>query len=129
MPFRDAQTHLRDIQESIDHINEFVAEMDIQAYANDLKTKSAVERQLQILTEAVIRLGDDAERICPGPDWVGFHGMGNILRHGYPSVREKTHGSCISCFRPALVMNVRKGISLTITFENASAPPLFISRS
>ena len=86
MPFRDAQTHLRDIQESIDHINEFVAEMDLQAYANDLKTKSAVERQLQILTEAVIRLGDDAERICPGPDWVGFHGMGNILRHGYHRV-------------------------------------------
>ncbi len=60
--------------------------MDLQAYANDLKTKSAVERQLQILTEAVIRLGDDAERICPGPDWVGFHGMGNILRHGYHRV-------------------------------------------
>ena len=43
----------------------------------------------------------------------------------YPSVREKTHGDCLTCFRPALVMNVRKGISLSITFENASATLVF----
>lgn len=43
----------------------------------------------------------------------------------YPSVREKGHGDCFSCFRPALVMNVRKGISLSITFENAVATPVF----
>ena len=43
----------------------------------------------------------------------------------YPSVREKKHGNCISCFRPALVTNVRRGVSLTITFENASAPSSF----
>jgi hypothetical protein len=44
----------------------------------------------------------------------------------YLSVREKTHGDCITCFRPALVMNVRKGILLTITFENALAVPTFL---
>lgn len=43
----------------------------------------------------------------------------------YPSVREKTHGDCISCFRPALVTNVRRGISLSITFEKAAARPVF----
>ncbi|MGB8771228.1 MAG: RES family NAD+ phosphorylase [Candidatus Korobacteraceae bacterium] len=43
----------------------------------------------------------------------------------YPSVREKGHGDCLSCFRPALVMNVRKGIPLSITFENALAMPVF----
>ena len=86
MPFRDAQTPLRDIQESIDHINEFIGDMDFESYRKDLKTKSAVERQLQILAEAVIRLGDEAEMICPGPDWQGFRGMGNILRHGYHRV-------------------------------------------
>jgi hypothetical protein len=47
----------------------------------------------------------------------------------YPSVREKTHGNCVSCFRPALVINVRKGVSLTVTFENASASPSFVSHS
>jgi len=47
----------------------------------------------------------------------------------YPSVREKTHGGCVSCFRPALVVNVRKGLSVTVTFENASASPVFVTHS
>ena len=40
----------------------------------------------------------------------------------YPSVRHKT-GTCIACFRPALVNNVRKSSEITITFANASATP------
>jgi hypothetical protein len=40
----------------------------------------------------------------------------------YPSVRHKS-GTCIGCFRPALVNNVRKGSSISITFESAFAVP------
>jgi RES domain-containing protein len=40
----------------------------------------------------------------------------------YPSVRHKV-GTCIVCFRPALVNNVRKGSSISIAFENAFANP------
>jgi RES domain-containing protein len=41
----------------------------------------------------------------------------------YPSVRHKV-GTCIVCFRPALVNNVRKGPQVSITFENAFAAPV-----
>jgi RES domain-containing protein len=41
----------------------------------------------------------------------------------YPSVRHKV-GTCIACFRPALLNNVRKGSKISITFENAFAPPV-----
>ena len=64
-------------------------DMDLEAYRNDLKTKSAVERQLQIIAEAAIRLGEEAETICPGPDWRGVRGMGNFLRHEYHKVDDK----------------------------------------
>ena len=52
---------------------------------------------------------------------------GELLEGGsagvvYPSVRHK-RGTCIVCFRPALVNNVRKGSSISITFENALAAP------
>jgi hypothetical protein len=47
-------------------------------------------------------------------------GSGGVL---YPSVRHKA-GTCISCFRPALVNNVRKGPRVSITFKNAFAPPV-----
>lgn len=41
----------------------------------------------------------------------------------YPSVRHDA-GTCIVCFRPALVNNVRKGPEISITFENAFAAPV-----
>jgi uncharacterized protein with HEPN domain len=86
LPFRDAKTHLQGILESIGNIDDFLAGMDYEAYRSDRKTSSAVERELQIITEAAIRLGSDAEELCPGPDWKGFRGMGNILRHEYHRV-------------------------------------------
>ena len=89
MPFRNAQTHFEDILQSIDHIDEFLAKINFEKYQKDQKTRSAVERELQIITEAAIRLGDEAETLCPGPDWKGFRGMGNILRHVYHRVDDQ----------------------------------------
>jgi uncharacterized protein with HEPN domain len=63
--------------------------MDFDVYRGDLKTKSAVERQMQIITEAAVRLGEDGDRLCPGVDWKGFRGMGNILRHVYHRIDDK----------------------------------------
>ena len=40
----------------------------------------------------------------------------------YPSVRH-TVGTCLVCFRPALVNHVRKGLSISISFDNAFASP------
>ena len=89
MPFRANETHLRDIVEGIDRIAAFLADMDFDAYRTDLKTKSAVERQMQVITEAAKRLGHDAETLCPGPDWKGFCRMGDILRHCYHNVDDE----------------------------------------
>jgi uncharacterized protein with HEPN domain len=83
LPFKDSETHFRDLLDGIKLIEEFVAGMDLADYEADVKTRSAVERQLQIITEAAYRLGDEADILCPGPDWKGFMGMGNILRHAY----------------------------------------------
>jgi RES domain len=40
----------------------------------------------------------------------------------YPNVRHKG-GTCIVCFRPALVNDVRQGASISVTFDNAFAFP------
>lgn len=46
----------------------------------------------------------------------------------YPSVRH-SGGTCVACFRPALVGNVRDGALVTLTFPNASRPPkIHVSR-
>jgi uncharacterized protein with HEPN domain len=61
----------------------------LKGYLLDRKTRSAVERELQVITEAAIRLGNEAEVICPGPDWKGFRGMGNVLRQEYHRVDDR----------------------------------------
>lgn len=45
----------------------------------------------------------------------------------YPSVRRST-GTCLVCFRPALVTNVRREGTVTLAFDDSSQPPV-ISRS
>ncbi len=89
MPSRDARAHLRDILESIDHINSYLVDASLEDYLADRKTRSAVERELQIISEAAIRLGGEADTLCPGPDWNDIRGMGNILRHVYHRVDDQ----------------------------------------
>ncbi|MBZ5570183.1 MAG: RES family NAD+ phosphorylase [Acidobacteriia bacterium] len=40
----------------------------------------------------------------------------------HPSVRRKD-GTCLVCFRPALVTNVHRGGSVLITFHEPGSPP------
>lgn len=93
MPFKDTARHLRDILECIDLINEFVRDMDLAAYQRDEKTRSAVERKLQVLTEAVIRLETDDPEAFPEIDWKAYRGMGNFLRHSLTGYRTKSSGT------------------------------------
>ena len=88
MPFRDPELHLQHILASIAYIEDFLGDRDYASYVADLKTKFAVERQLQILTEAAFRLGDEAQVLCPYVDWRGVRGMGNRLRHWYDKVND-----------------------------------------
>ena len=60
--------------------------MDAPAFRADPKTVAAVERKLLVISEAAIRLGDQAETMCPGPPWRNIRGIGNWLRHQYDHV-------------------------------------------
>lgn len=81
--------HLRDMLTAIASIEDFTGDMPLETYKEDAKTKSAVERQLQIITEAAYRLTPEDEQLCPEPDWTAYKGMGNILRHGYHRVDDE----------------------------------------
>ncbi len=86
MPFRDIDRSLRDIADAISFIEEFIGGMGFDAFQQDPKTVAAVERKLQVISEAAIRLGDEAETCCPGPAWRDIRGMGNWLRHQYERI-------------------------------------------
>jgi uncharacterized protein with HEPN domain len=84
--------------------------MDLNAYRSDLKTKSAVERQMQVISEASIRLGNDAKVLAPGPDWQGFRGMGNILRHAYHRIDDELVWNTVKDELPAMKRAIGKAL-------------------
>ncbi len=45
----------------------------------------------------------------------------------YPSVR-RARGTCLACFRPALVTNVRRGLTVVLSFSTYSTPPVVSHR-
>jgi uncharacterized protein with HEPN domain len=102
VPFSDPQRHLHDILEAIEKIGEFVDNMDFAAYQADEKTKAAVERKIQILTEAIIRLGDESPGAYPEIDQKGDRGMGNLLRHSYHRVDDNIVWGTVKEDLPAL---------------------------
>ena len=45
----------------------------------------------------------------------------------YPSVR-RSSGTCLACFRPALVSNVRRGKTYRFTWDGATTPDISVAR-
>ena len=110
LPFRDPERHLCDILESIDRINEFIGDMNFTAYQRDEKTRAAVERKMQILTEAVIRLEMEGPQAYPEIDSKGYRGMGNVLRHPYHRVSDEIVCNTVKDDLPLLRKIVEKAL-------------------
>jgi uncharacterized protein with HEPN domain len=90
LSFRAPAQSLRDILQAIDRIEQHIGGMDSEGFRADIKTIDAVERNLQRMSEAAIRLGDRAEELCPGPPWRDIRGIGNWLRHQYDRIDLET---------------------------------------
>ena len=61
--------------------------LDRQSFAKDLRTIDAVERCLQRITEAVVKIGPERmAQISPQTPVDAVRGLGNVLRHDYDQV-------------------------------------------
>lgn len=83
-------------------IEQFTAGMDFEAFRSHPMAVAAVERKLQIISEAAIRLADEAERLCPGVPWRDIRGIGNQLRHAYERIDLATIWNTVTDDLPAL---------------------------
>ncbi len=84
---RPAQ-RLRDILENIEAIVDFTTDMTLATYVHDRKTRYAVTRALEIISEASRRLPVALKARHPAIDWPGIAAVGNIYRHAYDVVDE-----------------------------------------
>ena len=86
MPSRNPGQRLQDILDNIEAARSFVGQGSYDDLIRDRKTRYAVERALEIISEASRRLPDDLRNRHPKIDWRALAGLGNVYRHDYDTV-------------------------------------------
>ena len=86
MPSSRPAVRFLDILDNIRLIQSYLQGMDCAAFDADSRTRDAVERCLERLSEAAAKLGAQAEELAPGPPWQAVRAFGNVLRHAYDQV-------------------------------------------
>lgn len=111
MPFSEPSLPLADIRDAIAAIEEFTNNMDFDAFRKDPKTIAAVERKLQIISEAAVRLAEHAEAVCPGLPWHNIRGIENWLWHQYDRVDIETVWNTVTGDLPPLKVAVNRALN------------------
>jgi uncharacterized protein with HEPN domain len=87
---RDARAYVWDARKAIGHLRTFVEDRTWDDYRSDLLLRSAVERQFEIIGEALNHLAkvapELADQIEDLPRIVAFR---NLLIHGYATVDDR----------------------------------------
>jgi uncharacterized protein with HEPN domain len=98
---------LEDIENAIEEINSFIPkEMDFDDFQKDIKTRRAVERNIEIIGEAVNRIlrNDDKVKISDARKIVDTR---NRIVHGYDTVSVEVLWSIIKKSLPILLDEIQ----------------------
>ena len=80
---RDTIQFLRDIQQMMIHIQDFVTGMTLDLFITDIKTYFAVVRALEVIGEAAKQVPNEVRERHPDVPWKQMAGMRDHLIHGY----------------------------------------------
>lgn len=106
MPSSRPAVRLLDILDNIRLVQSYTQGMDRVAFEVDRRTRDAVERCLERISEAASKLGPQAEQLAPGPPWQAVRAFGNVLRHAYDQVDPVRLWEIITRDLPTLVSAV-----------------------
>lgn len=96
---------LWDVHAAADRIAGFIVDLDSDGYAADELRRSAVERQLEIVGEALKNLRKaDPETADQIPDIARIIGLRNILAHGYTVIDDAVVWSAAAQRVPELLI-------------------------
>lgn len=101
---REVKKYLFDIREAARRIHAFTAGKTYAHYQADELLESAVERQFEIIGEALSQLCKlDAAAAAQIPDYQRIITFRNILIHGYASIQDRTVWGVIEADLPGLL--------------------------
>ncbi len=100
---REPRAYLWDVREAADAILEFTLGLRLDDYLADRMLRSAVERQFEIIGEALNQLSKVAPEIAARiPDLPQIVAFRNLLIHGYATVDHPTVWETLQSQVPAL---------------------------
>ena len=99
---------IEDILEAIEQAQTFVEDMTIEHYRNDVKTQRAVERCLEIISEASRSIPKRAKERYKEIPWSNIAGIGNILRHDYQNIANQIIWDTVRLHLPNLLKTMQE---------------------
>jgi uncharacterized protein with HEPN domain len=104
---RSVRLRLHDILEAIEGIRETVAGIDFETYRNTWHIRRAVERGVEIISEARPHIPDKLKREYPHIYWQEIAAIGNLLRHEYQRVDDRIMWRVVERYLPELEAAIR----------------------
>jgi uncharacterized protein with HEPN domain len=86
MPVRSPLLRIHDMLESIRGIEKAISGKSFRDYERSWLLRSAVERGVEVISEASRHLGRELKAQHKDVRWMDIAGIGNILRHEYQRV-------------------------------------------
>ena len=93
---------LRHILDAITRIETLTAGKAFEDYAADWVTRDAVERNLERVSEASRHIPSEIKARYKNIAWRAIAGLGNVLRHDYPRVKDPRDWQIVSDDLPPL---------------------------
>jgi uncharacterized protein with HEPN domain len=86
MPERSSLLRIHDMLEAVEGIEQAIKGKNYRDYQRSWLLRSAVERGIEVISEASRHLGRELKSRHKDVRWQDIAGMGNILRHEYQRV-------------------------------------------
>jgi len=109
-PLGDKQRLLH-IRDSIENILAFTKGMDERAYISNTMAQSAVERQMEIIGEAVNSISEELKSTHTDIEWYKIKAFRNVIAHEYFGVSNKQVWNVVANDLPRLKISIEKMLS------------------
>jgi len=80
---KDINILLQHILESIEALENYLADVEKEEYLSNMEKQDSAERRLQIIGEAVVQLPEEFKNTHPTIEWNKIAGLRNRLVHEY----------------------------------------------
>lgn len=105
-PLEKDAAYLWDMLEAATHAIILSDDIDVKTLQNDMRTRYAIERALEIIGEAATRVSLDTRDKHAQIPWTGIIGFRNVLAHNYGAIDYQRLHTVLLDGVPELVTNL-----------------------